>query len=214
MKYCFLKLSFLFLFLAHLPALSAQDKTPEQVKEPVDKLKIDGEIVEVLYTEDDTLLLADLGDVYVSSLRNFDSVDEYLRYMKYRRYATKVYPYAVEAIKIFREVEYVTATMKPKKRKKYIKRLNKELKKEFTDPLKNLSKTQGKILIKMIEKELDKPFHTLIKSLRGGFSAAYWSTISRPFGYRLKNGYVKGEDKILDAVLNDLDVSHKIENKE
>ena len=211
MKYSFFKLSFLVLFLAYLPALSAQDKTPEQAKEPVDKLKIDGEIVEVLYTEDDTLLLADLGDVYVSSLRNFDSVDEYLRYMKYRRYATKVYPYAVEAIKIFREVEEITATMKPKKRKKHIKRLHKQLKKEFTDPLKNLSKTQGKILVKMIEKELDKPFHTLIKSLRGGFNAAYWSTISRPFGYRLKEGYVKGEDKILDAVLNDLDISHKIE---
>ena len=211
MKYSFFKLSFLFLFLAYLPAVSAQDKAPTQDKEPLDKLKIDGEIVEVLYTEDDTLLLADLGDVYVSSLRNFDSVDEYLRYMKYRRYATKVYPYAVEAIKIFREVEHVTETMKPKKRKKHIKRLHKQLKKEFNDPLKNLSKTQGKILIKMIEKELDKPFYTLIKSLRGGFSATYWSTISRPFGYRLKDGYQKGEDKILDAVLNDLDISHKIE---
>jgi len=180
-----------------------------QTKEPVDKLKIDGEIVELLYTEDDTLLVADLGDVYVSSPRNFDSVDEYLRYMKYRRYATKVFPYAVEAIKIFREVEVVTATMSNRKRKKHIKRLTKELKTEFTDPLKNLSKTQGKILVKMIEKELDKPFHTLIKSLRGSFSAAYWSTLSRPFGYKLKEGYVEGEDKILDAVLHDLDISSK-----
>ena len=205
MNFSFFKIFPLFLLAGYWSPMLAQQK------ESVDKLKIDGELVNVLYTEDDTLLVADLGDVYVSSPRNFDSVDEYLRYMKYRRYATKVYPYAVEAIKIFREVEVVTATMKPKKRKKHIKRLHKELKKEFTDPLKNLSKTQGKILVKMIEKELDKPFHTLIKSLRGRFSAAYWSTMSRPFGYRLKEGYVEGEDKILDAVLHDLDISHKIE---
>lgn len=201
------KIVFFLFFVGILSGVYAQDS----IKEPVDKLVIDGEIVKIDYSDDDTLLVAELEDVFVSSPRNFDSVDEYLRYMKYRRYATKVYPYAVDAIKIFREVEFATQTMKPRKRKKHIKQLHKRYKKEFTKPLKNLSKTQGKILIKMIEKELDKPFYTLIKGLRGGWSAAYWNTMSRPFGYRLKKGYVPGEDKILDAVLNDLDISHKIE---
>jgi len=204
MNYSFFKI-LLFLVVANVSSLLAQQH------EPVDKLKIDGEIVGIQYNEEDTLLVAELEDVYVSSPRNFDSVDDYLRYRKYRRYATKVYPYAVEAIKIFREVEYATATMKPKKRKKHIKKLHKDLKKEFTDPLKNLSKTQGKILIKMIEKELDTPFYTLVKGLRGRFTATYWSALSRPFGYRLKKGYVSGEDPILDAVLKDLDISHKME---
>lgn len=205
MTYTFFKTFLISLLISNCSLLLAQNT------EPVDKLKIDGEIVSVLYTVDDTLLVADLEDVYVSSPRNFDSVDDYLRYMKYRRYANKVYPYAVEAIKIFREVEHVTTTMKPRKRKKHIKRLHKELKKEFSDPLKNLSKTQGKILIKMIEKELDTPFYYSVKSLRGGFTATYYSALSRPFGYRLKKGYIKGEDSILDAVLYDLDISHKIE---
>ncbi len=205
MTYTFFKIFFISVLISSCSLLLAQSA------EPVDKLKIDGEIVSVQYTKDDTLLVADLEDVYVSSPRNFDSVDDYLRYRKYRRYANKVYPYASEAIKIFREVEHVTTTMKPRKRKKHIKRLHKKLKKEFTDPLKNLSKTQGKILIKMIEKELNTPFYDLVKSLRGGFTATYWSTLSRPFGYRLKKGYKKGEDPILDAVLYDLDISHKIE---
>ena len=171
--------------------------------------KIDGEIVSVKYGKD-TMLVSDMDEVFVSSPRHFDDIDEYIRYMKYRRYATKVYPYAVEAIKVFREVEYVTKTMKKKQRKKHIKRLHKQLKKEFTEPLKNLSKTQGKILIKMIEKELDTPFYSLIKSLRGGFSAAYWNSISKLYGYNLKEGYIEGQDKILDAVLYDLDVSYEI----
>ncbi len=177
---------------------------------PVVKDKLDGQIVGVEYSENDTLLVSDLAGVSVSVPRNFDDPDEYIRYQKYKRYATKVYPYAVEAIKIFREVEQVTLTMNKRKRKKHIKRLHKQLKKEFTDPLKKLSKTQGKILIEMIEKELDTSFYDLMKSLRGGFTASYWSTLSRIYGYKLREKYQIGEDKILDAVLYDLDISHKL----
>lgn len=177
---------------------------------PVRKDVLGGEIVTVEYSEEDTLLVSDLEGVSVTVPRSFDNVDEYIKYQKYKRYATKVYPYAVEAIKIFREVEHVTLTMNKRQRKKHIKRLHKKLKKEFTEPLKNLSKTQGKILIEMIEKELDTSFYDLMKSLRGGFTASYWSTLSRVYGYRLKEKYEPGEDKILDAVLFDLDISHKL----
>ncbi|MEM6317951.1 MAG: DUF4294 domain-containing protein [Bacteroidota bacterium] len=175
------------------------------------KDKINGQIVTVSYEESDTLLVSDLAGVSVSVPRSFDDMDELIRYEKYKRYATKVYPYAVKSIKIFREVEEVTQTMNKRKRKKHIKRLHKELKKEFSDPLRNLSKTQGKILIEMIEKELDTSFYELMKGLRGGFTAGYWNTLSRMYGYRLKEKYQPGDDKILDAVLYDLDISHQLE---
>lgn len=183
--------------------LQAQDSMPAH------KDKIDGQIVGIGYQNaEDTLLVSDLEGVSISIPRDFDSVDDQIRYRRYKRKATKVFPYAVEAIKIFREVEEVTKTMKKKQRKKHVKRLHKKLKKEFTDPLKNLSKTEGKILIEMIEKELDQSFYNLMKDLRGGFTAASWNTLSKMYGYRLKDKYVKGEDKILDAVLFDLDISH------
>jgi hypothetical protein len=177
---------------------------------PTKKVVLSGEIVNVKYAKEDTLLVSDLEGVSVSVPRTFDNMDEYIRYQKYKRYATKVYPFAVEAIKIFREVEVVTKTMKKRKKKKHIKRLHKKLKKEFTKPLKNLSKTQGKILIEMIEKELDSSFYDLTKNLRGGFVAGYWNTLSKLYGYQLKNKYTVGEDKILDAVLYDLDISHRL----
>lgn len=154
----------------------------------------------------DTLLVANLSDISISSPVSFDNNDEYKRYRKYRRYAVVVHPYAVEAIRIFKEVEYATENMKKKERKKYLKKLQKDLKKEFADPLKKLTKTQGYILVKMIEKELDTPMYDLIKDLRGAFTASYWNTFGRTFGYKLKEGYVPGQDKILDAVLNDLKV--------
>ena len=158
----------------------------------------------------DTLIVATLEDVSISTMRNFDSREDYLRYRRYRRYAAKVYPYAVEAVKIFREVEYATQTMKEKQRKKYVKKLHKDLKKEFTDPLKNLTKTQGLILIKMVERELDTPLHNLIKDLRNGMTATYWSTMGSLFGHDLKSGYHEGEDPILDAVLQDMNISYDL----
>ena len=102
--------------------------------------------------------------------------------------------------------------MKKRKRKKHIKRLQKELKKEFKEPLKKLTKTQGLILVKMIEKELDTPFYKLVKGLRGGMTAAYWNQLGKLYGYQLKDKYTPGEDPILDAVLNDLDISYDLEN--
>lgn len=166
------------------------------------------------YTIDDcgdTLILASLEGVSVSSLRTFESDEEYKRYRRYRMYAIKVYPYAREAIRIFRETEYVTNNMRNKERRKYIKQLQREMKDEFADPLKNLSKTQGKILIKMIERELDTPLYFLIKDLRNGLTATYWSTLGKLFGHELKDGYLRGEDKILDAVLDDFNVSYEKE---
>lgn len=172
---------------------------------------VDGQ--KLAYTIDDcgdTLILASLEGVSVSSLRQFEDDEEYRRYRRYRRYAAKVYPYAVEAIRIFREVEYATNHMKSRKRKKYIKKLQRDLKDQFSDPLKKLTKTQGMILIKMIEKELDTPMYFLIKDLRNGLTASYWGTVGKLFGHDLKDGYVPGVDPILDAVLNDMNISYDL----
>ena len=173
--------------------------------------KINGHILPYMIDEcGDTLILATLQDVSVSSPRKFESREEYNRYRTYRRHAAVVYPYAVEAIKVFRELEAETVDMKKKKKRKYSKELHRELKKEFTEPLKKLTKTQGKILIKMIEKELDKPLYFLIKELRNGLTARYWNTMGGLIGHKLRKGYTPGEDPVLDAVLNDLNISYEV----
>jgi len=159
----------------------------------------------------DTIYMANnLTEVSLTSPRKFKDRAEYLRYRKYLRYAAVVYPYAKEAIKIFREADYATQHMKKRKRKKYIKKLQKDLEKEFEEPLKKLTKTQGKIMVKMIERELDKSMHQLIKDLRGGWSAGYWNTMSKFWGYRLKEKYKEGEDPIMDAVLKDFNITYRM----
>ena len=171
---------------------------------------INGELVYYyVKSPGDTVLLYGLDSLSVTSPRSFEDREEYRRYLKYRRYANVVFPYAVKAIKIFREADEVTKTMKKGKKKKHMRRLQKELKEEFEDPLRNLTKTQGLILTKMIENELDTPFYDLVKNLRGSFVASYWNTLGKVNGYRLREGYVPGEDPILDAVISDFDISYK-----
>ena len=67
---------------------------------------------------------------------------------------------------------------------------------------------QGKILVKMIERELDTPMFSLVKSIKGRFTAFYWNQFSKLYGYRLKNGYAEGENPILDIVLQDFDIEY------
>ena len=183
--------------------LSAQDTSKV--------IKLDGEVVTAKVEHGDTLIVAKLDEATVTSFQTFNSDTEYRRYLKYRRYAAHVYPYAVESIRLFRKVEEETAGMKKRKRKKHIKHLHKDLKEDFTDPLKDLSRTQGKILIKMIEYELDTPMYYLLKDLRSGFQAVKWQTVGKLYGYDLKEGYIHGDDPILDAVLNDFDISHELD---
>ncbi len=174
-------------------------------------LRINGNILPYMIDEcGDTIILAELKGASVTSLRKFDTAEDSRRYNRYRQYALKVFPYAVRAIRIFREVEYTTGDMNKRNRKRYIKELQRELKDEFKDPLKDLSKTQGMILFKMIERELDRPMYDLIRELRSGLAATYWNTLASMYGHRLSEGYIPGQDPILDAVLNDMDISYEI----
>lgn len=174
------------------------------------KTEIDGQVVTVMISESgDTIVVAELDDVSVTSMRSFKSTKDRRHYLRMRYHANQVYPYAVEAIRIFREIEATTSEMNTRKRKKHIKKLQKELEDNFKEPLKKLTRTQGRILIKMIERELEIPMYDLVKDLRGGFSAAYWNTFSKIYDIDLKEGYDPEQDPILEAILSDMDVSHK-----
>lgn len=207
-----MKMLFINIFLLLVVFSSTAQTSPDAGKSG--QVTVNGEILTWMIDDSgDTLLLASLDEMSISSPRTFENRSDYRRYQIYKRYALKVYPYAAKAIRVFRETEYATETMPKRERKKYIKKLQKELQREFETPLKKLTKTQGKIMVKMIEKELDTPMYQLIRNLRGGFTATYWSTFARMYGHRLKEGYKPGEDPILDAVINDLDISYDIKKK-
>ncbi len=181
-----------------------------QIAPDTEYVRINGEWVRALIDGCDTFFIMQLEEITYTEPRTFENAEDRKKYLKYKRYALKVYPYAQEAIKIFKETNYLTRHMSPRQRKKHIKRLQKELKDEFTEPLKNLSKTQGLILQKMIERETEEPLYDSLKSLRNSWTARYWHTFGAFWGYNLKNGYIRGEDPILDIILDDLNASYEL----
>ena len=191
---------------------STGENLPESVEPIFTKLNLKGKIYSAMISEGDTLILADLDDVSITSFRKFETDADYKKYQKFRRYAAKVFPYAKEGIRIFREVEYASQHLSRRERKKRIKELEKELKAEFEQPLSKLTKLQGKILIKMIEKETNESMYNLMKQVKGRFTAFYWNQFSKLYSYDLKEGYQMGKYEILDAVLQDFDLSYRIEN--
>lgn len=167
------------------------------------KVTVNGKVYSTMVVDGDTVILADLDPMSLSSPRSFDSDEELKRYKKYKYFAAKVYPYAKDAINILNKIEERTKHMKPAKRKKYVKLTYRQLEHNFKSQLKKLSKTQGKILIKMIEKETDMTFFNTVKKMRNGFVAYYWHQFGKLYDYDLKEGYVEGKDRVMDAVLQD-----------
>lgn len=99
------------------------------------------------------------------------------------------YPYARKAGAIMNEMNAALAKMPEKKKKSYIKSREKELKKEFADPLTNLSVYQGKVLMKLINRQTGNNCYDIIKEYKGGFTARFWQTLAFVFGSNLKQPY-------------------------
>ena len=158
----------------------------------------------------DTVFVMSLRLHRVSGKRQFKDFAEQRQYYLYYRAARRVYPYAVQAIDMYNDIQMETQDMSKGKRRRYIRREHRELKEDFKEKMKNLSKTEGKVLVKMIERQLDKPFYDVIKETRGGATATYWNTMGKLWGYDLKEGYRPGTEPLLDDALLDYDFGEAV----
>ncbi len=146
----------------------------------------------------DTIPVIDMWPVYV-----FKRPIDMRRYARLVRNVKKVYPIAIAAREKLRETEEHLLTLKSKRAQQaYIKQVEKELKAEYTPVLKRMTFSQGKILIKLIDRETDRTSYELVKQLRGSFSAFFWQGVARIFGANLKERYDKeGEDKVIEQII-------------
>jgi len=117
------------------------------------------------------------------------------------------YPYAKSAARILRDVNSHLATLPEKKdRKRYLADIEKKMKAEFGDKLENLSVYQGKVLMKLINRETGENCYEIIKELKGGFSARMWQTVAFFFGGNLKSEYDVQEDKDIEAIVQEIEM--------
>ncbi|MBL7816032.1 MAG: DUF4294 domain-containing protein [Saprospiraceae bacterium] len=156
----------------------------------------------------DTLLYVQLREFEVKAPKFFANAADYKRWELYRRLAPTVVPYAVRTVQLYRQIEVATRDMANRDRKKYIKQLENQMEDQLKKSLTNLTRTQGFLLIEMVEKELHTPFYDLVKDVKGSFSAFYWNEFGKMYNYQLKSGYERGKDPILDSVLDQHDLSY------
>jgi hypothetical protein len=171
------------------------------------KMILDGQEVMVIVKNGDTTIVAELEKATVNPTLELENAEDRERWLKYQRYAPIVYPYAVNAVRIYIQLQKATEGQSEKEKRKFVKSISHALEDEFETPLKNLTRTQGFLLTKMLERQLHKPFYEIIKELKGGFSAFYWNQLGKFNGFHLKDQYEFGKDKLLDTILEQYDLT-------
>jgi hypothetical protein len=160
-------------------------------------------VARAIVIDGDTLWVAELDEVYIFPTRNFKNNRERRRYTRLIYNIKKAYPWAKMAGEKLAEVEVRMDTLESEKEQKaYIKQVEEELLKDYKEDLKKLTVTQGRILIKLVDRETGDTSYELVKELRGRLSAAFWQALARLFGSNLKSEYdPEGEDWLIEEIV-------------
>ena len=141
---------------------------------------IDGDTIPVIYYD----------EVYIWGNKSFRNSAESKQWERLVRNVKKTYPYAKLAGIKFNEYNQKMATVKSEKAKKeMMKQAEDELEAQFGDELKGLTFTQGKILLKLIDRQTSNCSYDIVKEFRGRFRAFFYQSFARIFGYNLKVKY-------------------------
>jgi hypothetical protein len=119
----------------------------------------------------------------------------------------RVYPYAIMVrIRLNQVNEAMKSIPDEKSRREYMKSVEKDVFAEYEDDMRQMTISQGRLLIKLIDRETQNTSYELIRDYRGKFSAGFWQSIARIFGTNLKEEYDPyGDDAIIELIINELD---------
>ena len=163
-------------------------------------------VVPYIVYEGDTMTYRELEMVFVLAKMSEAQKEAFIKWTRLRNAVYVTYPYAKKASYVFNEINFNLAQIQDKKKRKaYIKSREAELKKEFTTPLTNLSVYQGKVLMKIINRETNNTCFEIIEEYKGSFSARFWQTIAWVFGSSLKQEYKPaGEDSDMEKIVKEV----------
>ena len=161
---------------------------------------------EAIVYNGDTIELKTLGSVYFYSKLTEAQRNAAAKYNRLRNAVYVTYPYARKAGIVMNEMNLKLASINDKsERKKYIHSKESVLRKEFTDPLTNLSVYQGKVLMKLINRETGNNCYEIIKEYKGGLTARLYQTVAFFFNTNLKQPYdEKDEDAVVEKLVKEV----------
>ncbi|MFT3885272.1 MAG: DUF4294 domain-containing protein [Flavobacteriales bacterium] len=160
-------------------------------------------LVPVIVEEGDTMPVYLLGDVQVEAVMDAKHRRRAEKLDKLTRNVIKVYPYARVTAQLLNEYEHDMAAMaSAKDRDLYMKLAEAELRAEFEEEVKSMTMSQGRVLIKLIDRETGHTSYDLVKQLRGSFQAWMWQGVAKLFGNDLKDDYdPEGDDVLVESIV-------------
>jgi len=151
----------------------------------------------------DTIWVSEIDEVIIFPEKNFKNFWQRRRYTRLIINIKRAYPWAKLAGRTLEDVNAHLLTLEiEKEQKEYLKQVEKELLDKYTEDLKRLTITQGKILIKLVYRETGATSYDLVEFYRGKFSAFFWQALARIFGSNLKLEYDPyGEDRLIEEIV-------------
>ena len=164
-------------------------------------------ILPITVAEGDTLPVIQLEPVTVHGKMSRKEKRLLRRYGRLEQKVQKVYPLAKAAAVMLSEYnDYYLELKTEREQKRFFKKIEKELFEEYEETIRKMTISEGRILIRLIDRETGDTSYEIIKEFRGGFIAFFWQSIARIFGNDLKDNYDPRErDRVLELII------HKIE---
>ncbi|HEV7331147.1 MAG TPA: DUF4294 domain-containing protein [Flavisolibacter sp.] len=166
-------------------------------------------LVKAIIIEGESFPYSEMEPVYITNGSYEKMVKQIAAYNRLRNAVYVTYPYARTAGVTINEINARLIGIDSKgERKKIIKSKEKELRKQFTDPLTNLSVYQGKVLMKLVNRQTGNNCYEIVKEYKGGLQARFYQTVAFFFGSSLKQPYDwqnDETDKQIEAIVREID---------
>ena len=155
----------------------------------------------------DTIEAKTFLSIPIYSKYNAKQMSERAKWTRLRNAVYVTFPYAKKSGSIMNDINrHLLNVTNKDERKQYIQTREKELKKEFTDPLTNLSIYQGRVLMKLINRETGNNCYEIIKEYKGGLTARFYQTVAFFFSSNLKQPYDRtGEDAEMEKIVQEVE---------
>ncbi|ALO14719.1 hypothetical protein L21SP5_01053 [Salinivirga cyanobacteriivorans] len=152
----------------------------------------------------DTIALVDLRTITIYPTRDLSRrTPMNLKYIRLAKKVRRVYPYARLAVDILQSIyDTLPELDTERQQRRFLRAYDKALRDRYMDELKKLKVSEGRILLKLIDRETGYTSYNLVRALRGKLSAMFWQSLARIFGENLKTEYnPRGEDRLIEEIV-------------
>jgi hypothetical protein len=168
--------------------------------------QLDTLLTEAIFYMGDTIPCSTLATVRVDCRLTEAQKNALAQYNRLRNAVYQTYPYARQAGIILNDInDHLVHISERRKQKQYIHSREKELRRDFTNPLVNMTIYQGKVLMKLINRETGNNCYEIIKEYKGGLTARFYQTVAFFFNSNLKQPYeAGGDDRIVEQIVKEV----------